>query len=202
MQYDTETLAFAILACVHDNDLDGLRTLLTHPLARKAVGLETTPWENPGCLTTAYRYKKSDFVVALLPYCGVQEAAHVFTECLTNGDVDMSAIIVAHREDIVPCLDPHTLSMLAGLCDQPLELPMGFRFRFNPTRQRAALQWFLDWAPEDIVQQQLHEMKIAAQQNPDTPAPFGLVEDMLAEQQKKRLEQEIDVGREGVGRKM
>lgn len=201
MQYNTETLAFAILACVHDNDLDDLRTLLKHPLARKAVGLETTPWENPGCLITAYRYKKSDFVVALLPYCGVQEVAHVLTESLTNGDVDISEIIVGHRQDIVHCLDPHTLSMLAGLCDQPLELPMGFRF--NPTRQRAALQWFLDWAPEDIVQQQLHEMKIAAQQNPDNPAPFGLVEDMLAEQQKKRLEQEIDgQAQEGVARKM
>ncbi len=199
MQSDIKTLALAILECVKHNDLDGLRPLLAHPLAREAVGHETLPWETPGCLIVACREKKADFVIALLPYCDVDGVALVLIECLNRGQVDMCDIIVEHREDIAHHLDPSTLIILAGLYHQLLEHPVGF----NPINQRVALQWFLEWAPQEVVQQQLHNMKVEAQQNPDDPPPFGLVEEMLAERQKQLLEDNIEGEVQvGVARKM
>lgn len=175
-------LAFEIFECLKTGDLPTLLSLLDNPLSLAAVQCE-----NSFCLRKACDTNREDFVRALLPYCRPQDMGAALYSCLAKGALALFDLIVQHDPTSAQFMELDTLRVLAVrhhyACQQ--------NQADEEQESRAALGRFLDWVPQDTVDKCLYQMQ-------GTPRNALIVEHIqnvlahrLAQQQKERLEQNI-----------
>lgn len=190
MSEPTRNLTEKMVSCVKDNDLEQLTQLLSHPLAKYAVRAN-----NALLLRLACVKNRLHCIDAMLPYCTDKEIGSTLHFCLSNLRLDIFDRIVQNTPHSGAYMGVTTLDTLLELHTTRLNTSE------SPIRLQA-LERFLDWAPQAHIDQSLAVILNSCQSDPSKMNRIEAFETLVAQRQKQRLEQEIDVGHHAVARKM
>lgn len=184
-----DLLADSLVERLRSNNLHAFEHLLTDPLAPLALEYNDGLVFHLACDNT-----NIGFLRATLPHTLPKYIGQKLNYAVVSRDIELFEILIGSRADIFDCIHHKTLYVL-------VQRSLDVRKTPNPQRnvEHEMLGVFLNGAPEHVIHIQRQEMHTSNASD----AAMAVVEGVLAQRQKERLEHEIeDHGQVGRSRKM
>lgn len=185
-----EDLADHIASSIASNKLEQLTTLLAHPLAQDVMRINSGSRLRLACVKN-----RLDFIDVLVEYCGDQEIGGALHFCLTNLRLKSFDRIVQHKPHSGAYMAVTTLDLLLDLHTTRLNT-------FETPLQLQALERFLDWVPQTHIDDSLAVTLNYCRSDPSKIRRIDAFDALVAQRQKTRLEQEIEMGQRAPVRKI
>lgn len=185
-----EDLADHITSSIASDNFEQLTALLMHPLAQDVIR------EDSGCcLRLACAKTRLNFIDVLVEYCGNHEIGRALHFCLANLRLKSFDRIVQHKPHSVEYMGVTTLDLLLDLHTTRLNT-------FETPLRLQALERFLDWVPQTHIDDSLAVTLNYCRSDPSKIRRIDAFDALVAQRQKTRLEQEIEMGQRPQVRKI
>lgn len=171
MPFQPRHLFRHLLERLHANDLQGFENMLTEPSVAQAFEVHDGLVFLKVC-----KHPNMDFVRASLPHALPEHIGAEFTYCMVERNIQLFETLVQYPT-VFDHMRVDTLHLLAHRC-------------YQHNTEHDMLEAFLTVVPECVVQQQLQYMRTSQA----LVGAISLVENLVAQQQKERLEHEIETG--------
>lgn len=175
-----DLLTDSLVERLRSNNLHAFEHLLTDPLAPLALEYNDGLVFHLACDNT-----NIGFLRATLPHTLPKYIGQKLNYAVVSRDIELFKILIGSRADIFDCIHPKTLYVL-------VQRSLDVRKTPNPQRnvEHEMLGVFLNGVPEHVIHTQCQEMHRCNA----SAAAMAVVETVLAQRQKERLEHEIETG--------